>query len=377
MDNNRMNCEVVKDLIPLYSEGLCSDTSRAAVKEHIAGCESCRKLLELSVKQEEAPHVPSEKNVFKKLSRRLKMNLAVMISLGVVLLAVLGVVGYLSVGQIVKGDCMVSFETIGQSIEAKKLAKLIADKNFEEYIDVTYCGGISDWLDTAEFENIKKHNAVKFAELYNEIVGDRKVKKITAHSDYGRFWEKNRYLIDTEAAIVFEDGGELNLAFVREADNRYTGDIVGSSGICNSDDFRRLSDGFVMVNYTDDYTKRFFERIAVKASSYTTDEDIEGGVRFFSRYFSVNYREELSAALNEFYKKGFTITDCTVGHDIYDEEYNRYSNIWITASDGVGTAVYKAKIYRECEGLMPPCDVEVYSDGCTDELTESLAKMFG
>lgn len=376
MDNNQMNCEVVKDLIPLYSEGLCSETGRADVKQHIKGCENCRKLLEMSVQQVKAPPVPSEKNVFKKLSRRLKMNLAVMISLCVVLLAVLGVVGYLSVGQIVKGDGMVSFDTISRSIEAKKLAKLIADKNFEEYIEVTYCGGISDWLGTAEYENIKKHNAAKFAELYNEIVGDRQVKKITAHSEYGGF-DDNRYQIDTEAAIVFEDGGQLNLAFMREADNRYTGDIVGSSGICDFSDQNRLRDGFVMVNYTDDLAKRFIERIAVKASSYTTDEDIEGGVRFLSHHFSVNYWEELSVPLNEFYKKGFTITDCTIGHDIYDEEYNRYSNIWITASDGVGTAVFKAKIYRECEGLLPPCDVEVYSDGCTAELTESLAKMFG
>lgn len=376
MDNNRINCEVVKDLIPLYSEGLCSETGRAAVKEHIEGCESCRKLLEVSIQREKTPPIPNEKNVFKKLSRRLKMNLAVMISLGVVLLAVLGVVGYLSVGQIVKGDGMVSFETIGQSIEAKKLAKLIADKNFEEYIDVAYCGGIVDWLSPAEYENIKKHNAAKFTELYNEIVGDRQVTKITSHSRYGRFSD-NRYLIDTEAAIVFEDGGELNLAFKREADNRYTGDIVGSSGICDVSDYNRLRDGFVMVNYTEDYVKRFIERMVIKASSYTTDEEIESGVDFLSRFFSVNYWEELSVPLNEFYKKGFTITDCTVGNDLYDEEFNRYSNIWITADDGVGTAVYKAKIYRECEGLMPPCDVEVYSDGCTAELAESLAKMFG
>ncbi|MGN0678789.1 MAG: zf-HC2 domain-containing protein [Oscillospiraceae bacterium] len=377
MDNNQMNCEVVKDLIPLYSEGLCSDTSRAAVKQHIEGCDNCRKLLEMSVQREKTPPVPSEKNVFKKLSRRLKMNLAVMISLGVVLIAVLGVVGFLSIGQIVKGDGMVSFETISQSIEAKKLAKLIADKNFEEYIEVTYGGGISDWYGLGEYENIKKHNAAKFSELYNEIVGDRQVKKITAHSYYGRFFEENRYLINTEATIVFGDGGELNLAFMREADNRYTGDIVGSRGICDISDENRLRNGFVMVNYTDDHRKRFIERMVIKASTYTTDEDIDSGVGFLSRFFSVNYWEELSVPLNEFYKKGFTITDCTVGHDLYDEEYNRYSNIWITANDGVGTAVYKAKIYRECEGLMPPCDVEVYSDGCTDELTESLAKMFG
>lgn len=378
MDNNQINCDIIKDLIPLYSEGLCSDAGKAAVERHIEGCEGCRKLLETSVPREKTPPVPGERNVFKKLSRRFKINLAVIISLGVVLLGVLGTVGYLLVGQIVKDDGMVSFETIGQSIEAKKLAKLIADKKFEEYIETAYCGGVSDWYGTEEYEKIKEHNAAKFAEMYNDIVGDRKLKKITAHSEYARYLQINRYDISNDVTIVFEDGATLEFAFYRQADNRYSGMIVGSSGICeNTDEFDALSNGFIMVNYTDDLLKRFVERVAVEASSRTTDEGIEAVVNFFSSYFASDYSEQLKAAFAEFYKKGFTVTECTIGHDIYDEECNRYSNIWITVNDGVGTAVYKAKIYRECEGLLPPCDVEVYSDGCTAELTESLAKMFG
>ena len=41
-----MKCEIIKDLIPLYCDGLCGDETRAAVEEHIAGCEDCRRLLE-------------------------------------------------------------------------------------------------------------------------------------------------------------------------------------------------------------------------------------------------------------------------------------------------------------------------------------------
>ena len=44
MDMNNITCEVAKDLIPLYSEGLCSEESRLAVKNHLAECESCRRL---------------------------------------------------------------------------------------------------------------------------------------------------------------------------------------------------------------------------------------------------------------------------------------------------------------------------------------------
>ena len=40
-----MNCEIVRDLLPLYEDGLCSEESRGAVEEHLKTCEACRKLL--------------------------------------------------------------------------------------------------------------------------------------------------------------------------------------------------------------------------------------------------------------------------------------------------------------------------------------------
>ena len=41
-----MNCKIVQDLLPLYHDGVCSEESRRAVKEHLAGCEACRQALE-------------------------------------------------------------------------------------------------------------------------------------------------------------------------------------------------------------------------------------------------------------------------------------------------------------------------------------------
>lgn len=41
-----MNCNVVKDLIPLYIDGCCSEESEKLVKEHVECCDACKKLLE-------------------------------------------------------------------------------------------------------------------------------------------------------------------------------------------------------------------------------------------------------------------------------------------------------------------------------------------
>lgn len=41
-----MNCDIIKDLLPLYCDGVCSDGSSRAVEEHLAACPICRALLE-------------------------------------------------------------------------------------------------------------------------------------------------------------------------------------------------------------------------------------------------------------------------------------------------------------------------------------------
>ncbi len=41
-----MNCDIIKDLIPLYIDGVCSDESRYTVETHLTKCESCKALYE-------------------------------------------------------------------------------------------------------------------------------------------------------------------------------------------------------------------------------------------------------------------------------------------------------------------------------------------
>ena len=49
-----MNCDVIRDLIPLYIDGVCSDESRYAVETHLTKCESCKALYEAMSKPMES-----------------------------------------------------------------------------------------------------------------------------------------------------------------------------------------------------------------------------------------------------------------------------------------------------------------------------------
>ena len=41
----KTECEVIRDLLPLYADDACSDKSRDLVKEHLQECEACREML--------------------------------------------------------------------------------------------------------------------------------------------------------------------------------------------------------------------------------------------------------------------------------------------------------------------------------------------
>jgi len=48
-----MNCNIIKDLLPLYIDDCCSDETRELVKEHLEACEECNALyLEMSATPE-------------------------------------------------------------------------------------------------------------------------------------------------------------------------------------------------------------------------------------------------------------------------------------------------------------------------------------
>ncbi len=42
---SKKNCDMIRDLLPLYAENLCSEESRNAVAEHLSNCSECKKLL--------------------------------------------------------------------------------------------------------------------------------------------------------------------------------------------------------------------------------------------------------------------------------------------------------------------------------------------
>ena len=89
----KINCEMAQDLLPLYEDGVCSETSKAAVVEHLSECESCRNLLktipaipEAELEMEDAPKA---KESFQKVRKRWRASLlTVVLALPMLILCV-------------------------------------------------------------------------------------------------------------------------------------------------------------------------------------------------------------------------------------------------------------------------------------------------
>ena len=95
----KLPCEIVRDLLPLYHDGVVSQAATAAVKEHLAGCESCRKEYEvLCDALPEQEKTPSTREKFLAMVRRQKKKRLLALVLAVILAvgAVAGAIAALS-----------------------------------------------------------------------------------------------------------------------------------------------------------------------------------------------------------------------------------------------------------------------------------------
>ncbi len=90
----RLEHEIIRDLLPLYADGVCSAESRQAVEEHLAGCPLCRKEYETLKNADTfgapAPEERQKAAALKKVRRALNWKrvlavcLAVAVTVGVV-----------------------------------------------------------------------------------------------------------------------------------------------------------------------------------------------------------------------------------------------------------------------------------------------------
>ncbi len=95
---NKFDCEIIKDLLPLYADNVCSEKSLKIVEEHLKDCPECSEELR---RIKECPTVPSVdedlekavKNAGKMIKKGKKKTIIETVALVLILVILFGVVG--------------------------------------------------------------------------------------------------------------------------------------------------------------------------------------------------------------------------------------------------------------------------------------------
>lgn len=105
---NEISCEICRDLIPLVKDGVASEESETAVREHTSGCAECAALFDGKA----VPNAPEQPNALKRVKRQLNCIYIALMVLGlyvglsvtssmdafynILIMPVAGVLGYLA-----------------------------------------------------------------------------------------------------------------------------------------------------------------------------------------------------------------------------------------------------------------------------------------
>ena len=85
--SDKLRCEIVQDLLPSYVDGLTSDETNEAIKDHLADCVSCRDMYERMKADETSAEENSEVmekekkeiNFLKKIKQKHRLNLMLVV----------------------------------------------------------------------------------------------------------------------------------------------------------------------------------------------------------------------------------------------------------------------------------------------------------
>ncbi|MBQ8010102.1 MAG: zf-HC2 domain-containing protein [Oscillospiraceae bacterium] len=382
MKQNTNNCEMVQDLIPLYSEGLCSDVSRKIVEEHTAVCKTCRQLL-TQIPTDAVPDVPvpDESKAFRKVHKKMKKSRLRNVILSALLAAVVIPVGVLTVGQIVKTPEIQSFETVWQSIEVKQLVKKLAKGDIEGYM------AESSWSNALKINNvhftmqdyeiIRMQDTENLKKAYENAFAENEVDRISVRSNYTGMYNDSACVVYTIAELYFENGSQIEVHFTKESDGLYSGYYMSSANTEERNDFQHA---FNYVNQHELLPDGWFEELLMTGESGLTDEKIEYMMPGILERFEESHHEQIETSLKAFYQRGYQISQCSLSKLCYDKERNMlFYDIFVTAKDTQGTAILHTRLYSTYEGLIPPEEdmITIHTNGCTDALAADLAKLFG
>ena len=210
---NDLSCEVVRDLLPSYLDGVASGETKAAVEQHMEECPDCRETLR-RMKEPEVAAPPEEKEIdyLKKVRRRSSRKVAV----------ILGIVVLLSIA------AMFRLFYIGFPVDSRAIAAVVTVRDGT----VRLTGALTD-----------SGQSVCRAKITQNEDGGVEVRMYAALPLFSRSgdytWEypaaKDVTSVSVNGLVLWENGESIDwlTAKLYEAKNPYVGDMSANANIAS------------------------------------------------------------------------------------------------------------------------------------------------
>lgn len=104
----RITCEIIKDLLPLYYDNVCSGDSRKLIEEHLSTCEKCRDELEQIDMEIKTIKSTEDVKIMNNIAKRWKQDKLSAFFTGTLLFSIIASVG-----------CLVAYNMTGSYVTAE------------------------------------------------------------------------------------------------------------------------------------------------------------------------------------------------------------------------------------------------------------------
>ncbi len=191
----KISCEIVKDLLPLYYDKVCSNQSRTAVEEHLQECDNCKKYLDsmnsdfIPTNAEKAAE-QAKSNILKGIKKKL-LRKNVMISAISVICAVAVSLGVFSL--IFHYQTPISYKDGLVSVEMGDKGMVEVSFNGDDY------HGSYNWNITIEKDGIQQKVAYIY---YTDTIWTKYFSKPQKDKEY-------KYSINNTSWRDYDDGAGL------------------------------------------------------------------------------------------------------------------------------------------------------------------------
>lgn len=184
----KQSCDVIKDLLVLYEDDMCSEASKKVVEEHLKGCQECRtyyqklqctnEMISGEIKEEFVKEDKVMKQGFRKIRRRWRLSLTAVFML-IPALAI-GILGYHE-----KRKEGIAFSNLDDIYRCTRYLQCIADGKFEK---------AAEMIDFSKDEYILVEMVADMTlEEYQEYMKEHFVKKMQEYDDLGIYIDNIGY----------------------------------------------------------------------------------------------------------------------------------------------------------------------------------------